>query len=154
MFKRAIFVDTSALYPLFAPRDNLKKISIEIFEEIVDKYNANLYSTNWVIYESLSKLKKNGLERCEKLNLLIEKRIVNVISVDEELERQGLIYFWNYKDKTWGVIDCTSIAFMYNNNIKYVFGFDAHFSQAGLINLMLMEKNKPAKNYSTIDFPY
>lgn len=100
MFKRAIFVDTSALYPLFAPRDNLKKISIEIFEEIVDKYNANLYSTNWVIYESLSKLKKNGLERCEKLNLLIEKRIVNVISVDEELERQGLIYFWNYKDKT------------------------------------------------------
>lgn len=154
MLKRAVFIDTSALYAIFAPKDNLKQLCNEIFEEIISKYSVNLYTTTFVIYETLSKLKKFGLDQCKKLQVLIDNNIINVFPVDETLETKGLILFWNYEDKTWGVVDCISIEFMKEYQINYVFGLDEHFEQAGLYPLIRLKKGKPIKNYSTIDFVY
>lgn len=153
MLKRAVFVDTSAIYAIFAPRDFLKAISIEILKELLEEYQATLVTTNWVEYESLSKLRKHGIEFCKKFNEFITREVLIVKRVDEELEDNGLQIFWTFKDKSWGVVDCVSIAFMQANNLFYSFTQDEHFEQAGLFPLVKLDQsNNPIKSYSSLLF--
>lgn len=153
MTRRFIFADTSALYPLFAPKDYLKQVCIDILKELLEDYRASLITTNWVQYECLSKLKKYGISYCEKFEELITREVLHVTKVNAELENSGLQFFWNYRDKTWSIVDCVSIAFMFENNIYYSFAKDDHFRQAGLFPLLKMDcNNNPTKSYISLMF--
>ncbi len=149
-----VFVDTSAIYGLFAPEDFLKDIAKDILQELINSYNVQLYTTNWVEYESLSKLKKHGINYCNKYKQFVEKSGMVVYKVDQKVKEKALYFFWNYKDKLWSVVDCISIAYMYENNIYYVFSHDSHFKQAGLIPLMSTDASGvPKKAYKHLIFP-
>lgn len=38
--------------------------------------------------------------------------------------------FWRYRDKTWGVVDCSSLVVMRALEFQRAFAFDAHFVEA------------------------
>ena len=153
MIKNLIFLDTSALYSLFIKNDSLFKYSREILKELRQEYKVTFMTTSWVKYETLSKLKKHGIDFCIKFEQLLEKLDVYIETISEEIENQALQIFWAYKDKSWGVIDCTSIIYMQQNSIYYVFGADQHFFQAGLFPLMHYDDDgDPQKSYSKLIF--
>lgn len=147
-----IFCDTSCLYSLFIVNDSLNLISEEVLEEILEKYKATLITTDLVQYECLSKLRKHGIDYCKKFQQLIQKEILNIHKTDDDLVEKGLVMFWGYEDKDWGIIDCISISYMRDNNIIYVYGMDDHFRQAGLFPLVRMNNlGIPEKSYTILN---
>ncbi|MCF7805823.1 MAG: PIN domain-containing protein [Candidatus Marinimicrobia bacterium] len=149
----SIFVDTAAILGLFKPNDYLKEISKTILAELLDDYDVNLVTTNWVQYEALSALKQFGFEYCERFSRFIDKDILKVYRINKQYELKGLQTFWRYKDKAWGIVDCTSMEFMFSNSLIYVFTDDNDFAQAGLLKLITSDKSgTPIKNYSMLSF--
>lgn len=154
MPKGQVFIDTSAIYALLAPNDFLKNIAKDILQDLINSYNIQLNTTTWVEYESLSKLKKHGIKYCSKYSQFVEKSGMRVYKVDRKIKENALYYFWNYKDKLWGIVDCMSIAFMHEKNLFYVFSHDSHFKQASLFPLMINDTSGVAKKaYSHLIFP-
>ncbi len=153
MSSRFVFLDTSGIYPIFSPNEHSKELCRNILKDLLEVYNANLITTNWIHYEVLSKLRKHGLEFCIRFEELIKKGVLTIHKVDKDLETKGVQMFWAYKDKSWGVIDCVSFSFMHQKNIFYSLTMDDHFLQAGFYPLIKIDhKNKPYKSYSDILF--
>jgi predicted nucleic acid-binding protein len=153
MFERTAFADTSALYPLFAPNDPQSSLCKEVLKELLDDYKVQIVTTEWVHFECLSKLRKHGIECCELFEEIIRRDVLKVNTVTKQLTSRALELFWNYRDKSWGIVDCVSIAFMYENNLYYVFANDAHFRQAGLFPLITIgDRGAAIKAYSQLIF--
>lgn len=153
MINNLIFLDTSALYPLFIKRDTLNELSKEILKDLTEKYKTRFFTTTWIEYETLSKLKKHGIDFCLKFERFLKKADVSIENVSKTLENNALKFFWNYKDKEWSIIDCASIHLMFDKNVSYVFACDNHFSQAGLFPLMEFNVTQEAqKTYSELYF--
>lgn len=73
-----------------------------------------------------------GYEAASKLwEVVNNRRVISMVKVGPKVEAQGLEIFFGYKDKTWGVVDCTSIALMRLLGCRQAFAFDEHFTEAG-----------------------
>jgi len=55
---------------------------------------------------------------------------VELVAVDEQIERDALELFWRYQDKTWGVVDCSSLVVMEAVGSRSAFAYDKHFVDA------------------------
>lgn len=55
---------------------------------------------------------------------------MDLIWVDEKIEREALELFWCYKDKKWGVVDCSSLVVMKAVGCRQAFAYDGHFVEA------------------------
>ena len=70
----------------------------------------------------------------EKLDILIEEHLLNVIWIDQYIAKRGWDVFEQYNvDKQWSFTDCTSYVAMQDFGIIEVFAFDHHFEQMGFI---------------------
>lgn len=111
--------------------------------------NFTFFTHKWIEYETLSRLKKLGLDFCYSYNNLISKLNLRVFAVTDEIQRQALEIFWSYQDKTWSIIDCVSISILRRENCYYVFSSDHHFREANLFPLILYNEKtgKPEKTF-------
>lgn len=62
--------------------------------------------------------------------ILLEKR-VEVVGIDAKLLELGLEIYEQYRDKTWGLVDCISFVVMREKMLAEVLTFDGDFTQAG-----------------------
>ncbi|OIQ08406.1 type II toxin-antitoxin system VapC family toxin [Neomoorella thermoacetica] len=129
---RAVFVDASAWIAITNRRDDYHFVAQELYRELLAE-KTPLFTTTWVAYEALSLIKsrmgyKKTLELWEVLN---NQRLVKLVRVSRIMEEAGLKIFFDYQDKTWGVVDCISIATMRLLNCRRAFAFDEHFCEAG-----------------------
>ena len=61
---------------------------------------------------------------------MTSRSIVELVAVDEQIEGEALELFWRYQDKTWGVVDCSSLVVMQAVGSRSAFAYDAHFVEA------------------------
>jgi uncharacterized protein len=65
--------------------------------------------------------------------LLVEcfaRRIRLVTTTWTAYEARAIDLFFTYRDKTWGVVDCSSLVAMEDLGCRLAFGFDRHFTEA------------------------
>jgi uncharacterized protein len=83
-------------------------------------------------YEALTLVKSRlGFSQAERLWERIRTRaVMELVAVDEQVERDALKLFWRYQDKTWGVVDCGSLVVMEAIVCRHVLAYDTHFVEA------------------------
>lgn len=127
----AVFVDASAWIAITNRNDTHHKPAVEIFRRLLYS-QAPLVTTNWTTHEAPTLVKSRlGYRQASLLWTRIRARsIVESVWIDERLESEALEMFWRYRDKTWGVVDCSSLVVMRALECRRVFAFDAHFVEA------------------------
>lgn len=127
---KKIFIDASGWVAVMYRGDKWFQKAKPIFEREVAAESVFVIS-NWTLYEALTFLKaKVGFDVAKELANVVENPFVFQVRVDENLEKKALELFWRYKDKEWGVVDCSSIAIIQESGCDFVFAFDKHFVQA------------------------
>lgn len=126
-----VFVDASAWVAITNRKDRNGREAVKIFRRLLST-QAALLTTNWTAYEALTLVKSRlGFSQAERLWARIRTRaVVELVAVDEQVERDALELFWRYQDKTWGVVDCSSLVLMEAIGCRHVFAYDTHFVEA------------------------
>jgi predicted nucleic acid-binding protein len=126
-----VFVDASAWVAVTNRKDRNHQEAIQIFRQLLES-STLLITTTWTTYEALTIVKSHlGYSQAERLWDRIKSRlVVDLIGVDEQIERNALELFWHYKDKKWGVVDCSSLLVMEAVGCGQAFAYDRHFVEA------------------------
>jgi predicted nucleic acid-binding protein len=126
-----VFVDASAWVAITNRKDRNRGEAVKIFRRLLSTPTA-LVTTNWTAYEALTIVKSRlGFSQAERLWQRITSRaVVELVAVDEEIERDALELFWRYQDKSWGVVDCSSLVVMEAVGSRSAFAYDKHFVEA------------------------
>ncbi len=127
----SVFLDASAWVALGNKKDHYHNVAQAIYEKILRERMVRVTST-WTIYEALSILKSRvGYDRARELwEIVTQPRLVSMMPVDIEIEESAVDIFFRYRDKDWGIIDCSSLIVIERTGCKIVVAFDLHFSQA------------------------
>ena len=126
-----VFVDASAWVAITNRKDTNHRKAVQIFRRLLGS-STRLVATTWTVYEALTIIKSRlGISQAEHLwDRLQARTVVDLVWIDEKVERDALDLFWRYRDKTWGVVDCSSLAVMQDLECRYVFAYDRHFIEA------------------------
>jgi predicted nucleic acid-binding protein len=127
----AVFVDASAWIAITNRKDRNHSEAVQIFQRLLGTSTA-LVTTNWTAYEALTIVKSRlGFSQAERLwQRLTSRTVVELVDVDPQIETDTLRLFWRYQDKTWGVVDCSSLVVMDAVGCRRVFAYDTHFIEA------------------------
>ncbi len=127
-----VFLDASAWVAITNRKDQHHNESVQIYRRLLGS-STLLVTTNWTAYEALTIVKSRlGFLPAERLwNRLKSRAVVDLIWVDEKIEREALELFWRYKDMKWGVVDCGSFVVMKSIGCRQAFAYDSHFIEAG-----------------------
>jgi hypothetical protein len=94
--------------------------------------------SDWIIAET-----GNGLARTTARNslrdavtLLVADPRTNLVIVDESRMQQALELYAQRSDKTWGLVDCSTMLMMEEFGSTEVFTSDFHFEQAGFTAML------------------
>lgn len=126
-----VFLDASAWVAITNRKDRNHNASIQIYRRLLAA-STLLVTTTWTAYEALTIVKSRlGFSQAERLWERIKSRaVVDLVWIDERIEKRALELFWRYEDKTWGVVDCSSLIVMESVGCRQVFAYDAHFVEA------------------------
>ena len=124
------FVDTSAFYAVMDAGDELHPSAKPEWLRLL-KDNVDLYTTNYVLVETMALLQSRiGLDavRLFSEDITPVLRIMWVDSSGHEAATQ-LLLTANRRDLSF--VDCVSFQAMRSRRIRDVFCFDSHFSEQG-----------------------
>ena len=129
--KDPVFIDASAWIAIINRKDRNHREAVKIFQRLL-RTSTPLVTTNWTAYEALTIVKSRlGISQAEQLWDRIKSRaLVELVAVDEPIEREAVKLFWRYQDKTWGVVDCSGLVVMDAVGCRHVFAYDTHFTEA------------------------
>lgn len=123
------FVDTGALYALADARDTAHGRAVAFYRTGA----FPLLTTSLIFVETMSLLtKRRGKSLALEVGrwMLASERL-EIVHVDDALQREAWALFETHADKAWDLVDCVSFTVMRLNGIEEAFGFDRHFAQAG-----------------------
>lgn len=127
-----VFVDTSAFYALFNPRDQNHKVAGSCLVDL-HRRSVALMTTNLVLFEAYvlvhARTGRRGLLRFR--DVLAKSRWLRRVVVDAACEGQAWKLLERESDKDYSLVDAVSFVVMRANKIESAFAFDAHFRQAG-----------------------
>ncbi len=126
-----VFVDASAWVAIANQKDRNHKEAVQVFRRLLSSA-TRLIATTWTTYEALTIVKSRlGFSQAERLWARIKSRaVVDLIRIDEQVDNDALELFWRHKDKTWGVVDCSSLIVMEIVGCRQAFAYDRHFVEA------------------------
>jgi hypothetical protein len=128
---KSVFVDASAWVAVINRRDQYHQVASTVYQQLL-KEKMLMISSSWTVYEALSITKTRiGIEQAERLwKLVNDPEITQFVPVDLEIEAAALDLFFRYRDKDWGVVDCSSLIIMNRLGCRMAFAFDEHFREA------------------------
>lgn len=137
MSSRDVFVDSTAWIALLHLRDELHERATAEYARLISD-SRRMITSSLVLVEVASALRA---PRFRPLALELElrcreSRIGQVVWIDEEIYRLGWSLFRERLDKTWSLVDCTSIVLMEQRGIEESLTGDHHFEQAGFRRLL------------------
>jgi predicted nucleic acid-binding protein len=135
----SVFLDTSGLIALVNTDDQWHRQAETVWAELSESA-AGLITSSLILIEladGLSRVHHRGLA-IQLVDALERSSRVEIVQVDEPLERLGWQLFRLREDKNWGMTDCVSMSLMTNRQVQNVFTADHHFEQAGF-NILLRE---------------
>ena len=126
-----VFVDASAWVAITNRKDRNHGEAVRIFQRLL-RTSIALVTTTWTAYEALTIVKSRlGFRQADRLwQRITSRKVVELVAIDEEIERESLEHFWRYQDKTWGVVDCSSLVVMESVGSRSAFAYDDHFVEA------------------------
>lgn len=126
-----VFVDASAWVAITNRKDRNHGEAVKIFQRLLRTPIA-LVTTTWTAYEALTIVKyRLGFRQADRLwQRITSRKVVELVAIDEEIERESLELFWRYQDKTWGVVDCSNLVVMDAVGSRSAFAYDEHFVEA------------------------
>ena len=131
------FLDTSGLIALTDTDDYWHSQAVEVWKDLVQR-KRRLVTTSVVLIELADGLAKVNFRSIayQLRKALKSAQNVEIVQVDERLEKTGWQLFRERTDKDWGMTDCVSFTLMTERGLTDVFGLDHHFEQAGF-NLLI-----------------
>lgn len=126
-----VFTDASAWIALYHKKDKHHNAAWLIYEQLLNG-SVKFLTSNWVAYEAVSFIKnKAGYEAARVLwKILQDTELFQSADADKETEAQAVNIFWKYRDKKWGIVDCSSMLLMKKKNCLIIFAYDHHFIEA------------------------
>ncbi|MBI3001624.1 MAG: PIN domain-containing protein [Deltaproteobacteria bacterium] len=126
-----VFADASAWVAITNTKDRYHAEATGVYRRLLQSA-VPLITSTWTAYEALTIVKtKLGYSQAERLWQRIQRpSVVDLVTVDERMEAEALEFFWKYKDKDWGVVDCASLVIMDEVGCRQAFAFDRHFIEA------------------------
>ena len=135
---RKIFADTSFYVGLLNRADQYHKLAVEVNKQL---FGYQIYTSEMVLTEALNGVSKFGpwvrLPAVSYVHNMQDKTYV--VEQTHDLFEQPLTIYQRYRDKGWGLTDCSSFVIMQELGINDVLTTDVHFKQMGRTNLMLLE---------------
>ncbi|MCD6298041.1 MAG: type II toxin-antitoxin system VapC family toxin [Deltaproteobacteria bacterium] len=127
-----VFVDASAWIALYHKRDKYHRAAWIIYEQCLNE-SKKFFTTNWVAYEAMTLLKSRSSYRAARAlwDIFQDTELSQLTYIDRELENAAVDLFWKFRDKKWGIVDCSSMLLMEKENCSVAFGYDHHFVEAG-----------------------
>jgi predicted nucleic acid-binding protein len=140
---KAVFVDTSALYALYSPDDELHDRAVFTLRDL-HRQRSPLVTTNFVMIESYVLVHARGgpLALLEFRSAIATSAWLEQVLVTPEQETLGWSLLERRRDKGYSFVDATSFVVMRALGIQRAFSFDAHFSQEGFEILVLRSRDR------------
>ena len=97
---------------------------------------ALLVTTDYILDETYTLLRSVlGHRVAVAFGREVQKGGIEVVQVDETLQKEAWEIFEQYRDKDFSFTDCTSFVVMKRGKILIAFTFDRHFQQYGFQTL-------------------
>lgn len=128
---KTVFIDTNAFIALYFKKDQFHMLATSIHRELM-KDNEYLTS-NYVIDETITGLvmKSSHVEAVDFFENIKKSTFIDIIYINDILERDSFSLFKKLSDKEFSFTDCTSFQIMKQFKIKTAFTNDHHFEQMG-----------------------
>jgi len=127
-----VFVDTSALYALFAKRDRNHARARDSLLELRNE-RASLLTSTTVLTESYvlvhARTGREGLLRFRRA--IARSQWLRAVDVSSAWETEAWDLLEAQIDKDYSFVDATSFVLMSALEVRRAFSFDIHFAQAG-----------------------
>jgi uncharacterized protein len=129
-----VFIDTGAFVALRNRAEREHTRARETLGALVSE-RATLVTSNYVFAETYTALliragRKEAIEWGRRFRA---GDAIELIRIDEGLERDAWSILESHDDKSWSYVDATSFALMDREGIVEAFAFDRHFAQRGLL---------------------
>ncbi len=137
MAGRPVALDTNGWFALLNRQDRLHELAVTTFAGIV-RGGGGLLVTDWIISETgngLARTPARQTFRSAVTTVLADPRSTFVV-VDERRMREALDRYDQRSDKTWGLVDCSTMLIMEEFGATEAFTSDRHFQQAGFVALL------------------
>lgn len=126
-----IFVDTSALFPLYNQSDTHHHDAVKIVQFLKAEEEEQITS-NIIISEVLTLLSMRvNRQTAIDFGRELKESMLSIIFVEKELHNNAWQIFQKIKDKNVSFADCTSFAVMEHLGINKAFSFDIDFKKYG-----------------------
>ena len=129
-----IFVDTSFWIALRMRRDAHHGAATTLLRSHADR---PLLTTNHVRGETWTFVRRRAGHAAAVgfLDDLARSKRIEVVAVDEELERDALRWLRRHDEREYSFVDATSFAVMRERRIDEALAFDGDFAAAGFVEL-------------------
>lgn len=129
-----IFVDTSFWVALRQRRDTNHAVAVELWPEHAD---SALVTTTAVRGETWTFLRRRSGHSAATgfLDALTKSPRVQVLHVEEDLDRRALRWLRQHDEREYSYVDATSFAIMRERRIRSALAFDGDFAAAGFVEL-------------------
>jgi predicted nucleic acid-binding protein len=137
MTKR-LFLDSSGWVALLNSHDSLHHQATASWNSLLSQ-GYRIFLTSWIIAEVGNSVARSHYRQqftAALKRLQIDNR-VTLRFIDSTLLAEATSLFESRSDKTWGLVDCASFAWMRAESIREAFTADRHFEQAGFVRLLL-----------------
>jgi len=130
---RSVFVDTSAFVALRNSSEAEHEQARAALADLVAG-GAALYTSNYVFAETYTALlvRVGRGEAIEWGRRFRASEAIELVRLDEEVERDAWEILERHGDKLWSYVDATSFALIERDGGGEAFSFDGHFGQRGL----------------------
>ncbi len=128
----AVFVDSGAWLALADRRDKYHAAATAVYPQLLHQF-PRLVTTNLVVAESFNLIRRRlGYEPGIRfLRSLRQSPRLTWVYANEPLELEAETILQEYADQDFSLVDAVSFAFMRQQEIAHVFGFDHHFQVMG-----------------------
>ena len=140
MQTNSLFVDTSGWMAYLVASEDYHALAIRELDAALSNPSAVIYTTDHVLAELVALMQGRRIPRAQILpkvdGLLVAPRIVKLFT-DEALFADAWALLVQRADKEWSLVDAVSILRMQRLGVTEVLTNDHHFTQAGLVRLLL-----------------
>lgn len=133
-----VFADTSGWANAFVKTERHHKEASALMKQW-QQSNRRVVTTNYVLSELISLFTRLRVPRGRGLKYIETLHSVDwieIVHVDELLNRKAWLFLENRLDKQWSLVDAVSFILMQERNLIEALTEDHHFEQAGFVPLL------------------
>lgn len=134
-----IFADTAGWANFFVRTEPFHTQAVHLMQEW-HQTQIKIVTTNYVLTELValftSPLRIPRAQQIQTIEIIKTATWVEIVHIDPSLDAEAWNLLTKRQDKSWSLVDCSSMVVAKQRNIDRIFTSDHHFEQAGFINML------------------